>query len=118
MDNFSNPTVSTVGPAATKNINLLGGDYGVDGAATKIAFVKNNGINQGYVAITPTVAGNYFYARVNPEACYDLSKYQAIQFAIQAVDPVSTATSTYDSNLSITQKAADCITVPASILKI
>ena len=46
-------------------------------------------------------AHNYWYVKFDQGACFDLSKYQSIQFGINA--PSGT-----DFAISLTQKSADC----------
>jgi hypothetical protein len=96
-----------------KQVNLLGGDYGAAGASFEIrpaerSMVIRSGtanIGQPEPQANPGTAPtfNYWFAKFEPLACFDLSKYSAIQFDLVA--PVGS-----NMNFTMTQKSADCTT--------
>lgn len=116
LDDFSSPIVSTVAPTSGRNVNLQGGDYGTDSAATTMNFVKGTSTVPGYVSVLPSVlqvgqAQNFFFTKINALACYDLTGYQGFNFQMQVIDPTQNAVTTYDSSFTMTQKSADCTTI-------
>ena len=96
-----------------KQVNVLGGDYGAAGASFEIrpnerSMVIRSGsanIGQPEPQANPGTAPtfNYWFAKFEPLACVDLSKYSAIQFDLIA--PTGS-----NMNFTMTQKSADCAT--------
>jgi hypothetical protein len=94
-----------------KQFNLLGGDYGSAGAAFRIdTLAKSMSITAGSANIgqpepwanpgtAPTI--NYWFAKFDRVACFDLSGYSAVAF-----DLVAPAGS--NMNFTMTQRSADC----------
>lgn len=83
---------------ANRWINKLGGDYGTDAAST--FDIDTNGR-----VITVMPLGNdtssFFFAKYNQNACFDLTKYAAFQFELEA--PVGA-----NGAFTLTQMSADC----------
>eukprot|EP00842_Homolaphlyctis_polyrhiza_P004972 jgi/Hompol1/5476/HPOL_000915-RA len=97
VDDFSK-LLTAVFPGETvpRQVNILGGDYGAVGVDFKIDTTKRS------VLLTVTNAtSNFWFAKFDQGACFDLRPYVAIQF-----DVISAAGS--DMLFTLTQKSADC----------
>lgn len=94
-----------------KQFNLLGGDYGQAGAPFEIQTDKKQveitigsaNVGQPEPEANPGTAPttNYWFAKFDQVACFDLTGYSAIQFDLIAPAGV-------DANFTMTQKSADC----------
>jgi hypothetical protein len=81
---------------ATRNFNLLGGDYGAVGLTAEYSTTLK------HVTLTSTVEKNFWFAKFDLGACFDLSPFNAIQFDMVA--PVDT-----NAIFTLTQKSVNCV---------
>ncbi len=100
MDDFSHVKIENV-DGALRNTNLVGGDYG--GNQVDFSFTQRAAGVAGKVSVVPRTpqADNYFFFKVNPQACYDLTGYTALRVEMRA--PVGAT-----SKFTLTQKTKDC----------
>jgi hypothetical protein len=75
--------------------NKLGGDYG------EVGILAEYSTTERHVALTPVQAKNFWFSKFDLEACFDLSRFAAIQFEIEAPQGTS-------GSFTLTQKSADC----------
>ena len=88
------------GETQIRKLNMLGADYGVVGGTFNVD------TNAKQAIIIPNVqspADNYWFAKYNWQACFDLSKYSAFQFEL-------TSPAGSDVQFTLTQHASDCTT--------
>jgi hypothetical protein len=81
---------------ALRYFNLVGGDYGEVGI-TSTYDTKNK-----RVELLSTAADNFWFAKFDLNACFDLTGYTAIQFDFEA--PKGT-----NASFTLTQKSKDCV---------
>lgn len=110
MDDISNPEIAIIGNAH-RNINLLGGDYGVDSKKTHMTFHKSTASHDGYISIIPTLLQtqthpNFFFSKLNKDSHFDLRGYSALHFNLKVHDLKDSADS-YDASVCLTQKSND-----------
>ncbi|KAL2914086.1 hypothetical protein HK105_206344 [Polyrhizophydium stewartii] len=110
VDDFAKTQSAVIG-GESRPVNLLGGDYGAQGVTWSIDTAKravvltagtaNIGVPepQANPGTAPTV--NYWFAKFDAGACFDLTKFTAIEFDL--VGPAGS-----DMNFTLTQKAANC----------
>lgn len=94
-----------------KQVNLLGGDYGAAGAEWEtlpaegrqriVAGRAEIGNPEPWATLNQPLSFNYWFTKFEEVACFDLSKYSAIQF-----DLVAPAGS--NMNFTMTQRSANC----------
>ncbi|KAI8912598.1 hypothetical protein EDD86DRAFT_269177 [Gorgonomyces haynaldii] len=122
VDDFAKITTGTLpGDTTIKNLNLLGGDYGAAGANFSIDTAnKHMNILAGTADIgtpepdsnpgtSPTF--NYWFAKFDIGACYDLTGYTGIAFDL--VGPAGS-----DMNFTLTQKNPFCDTNPSNTTRL
>lgn len=99
MDDFKkNPQPRKFFDGADRYINLLGGDYGGDNVTMNF-----DNVADGYMTVTPTQATNFFFFKANEQACYDLRKFTALHWDMEA--PAGA-----ESDLTLTVMHANCTT--------
>jgi hypothetical protein len=99
MDDFKlSPQPNQFFDGADRFINLLGGDYGGDNVTMNF-----DNVAQGYMTVTPSRAGNFFFFKANREACYDLRSFTGLRWDMEA--PVGA-----QSDLTLTVMHANCTT--------
>ncbi|KAJ3162861.1 hypothetical protein HDU86_003836 [Geranomyces michiganensis] len=84
-----------IGETATRQLDLLEGDYGQSATGMTTAFSTDG------VTITPTAADAFFFLKFDAGACYDLSSISAFAF-----DVIAPAGGSFD--IGLTQKSPDC----------
>jgi hypothetical protein len=101
VDDFSeNRRAALPGETQIRDLNILGGDYGKSDGDT-MAFTINTAGK--YVELTPGQnASNFFFAKFDAGACYDLTNLHAVAF-----DLVAPAGSAF--TMTLTQKNPDCV---------
>ncbi|KAJ8323064.1 hypothetical protein BDV3_006678 [Batrachochytrium dendrobatidis] len=77
-------------------VNLLGGDYGAVGIEWSVDTAKKAAV------LTSTNSSNFWFAKFDAIACFDLTGYSAITFDLVA--PTGS-----DMSFTLTQKSANCV---------
>jgi hypothetical protein len=102
VDDFSKSTKAPLpGETQIRDLNMLGGDYGKSDGAS-LSFVVNTDAKQVEITAGPNQPQNFFFAKFDAGACYDLTNIHAVAFDLTA--PVG---STFQ--MTLTQKNADCV---------
>ena len=111
VDDFKIAQTAIIG-GQSKNLNLMGGDYGSAGADFSIDVINQQMIitsgtapigvpePQANPGTLPTL--NYWFTKFNENSCFDLTPYRGIQFDLVA-PPGS------DMNFTLSQKSPDCV---------
>jgi hypothetical protein len=102
LDDFSNVRMANV-DGAIRNVNLRGGDYG--GNLVDFSFTNaTGGPNTGFTRVTARTPApeNFFFFKVNPEACFDLTRYNGIRIDLRM--PAGS-----DSKFTLTQKVREAL---------
>ena len=107
-------------PAPMRYFNLLGGDYGIkeengnkiqlfpnatDGYMTIYAEFGNEDTSESYTHPNQPNSHNYWYAKFDKYACFDLTPFKSIQFDLKA--PAGS-----EMIFVLTQKSANCTENP------
>ncbi|KAL2914085.1 hypothetical protein HK105_206343 [Polyrhizophydium stewartii] len=95
VDDFAK-TQTAVIANETRQVDLLGGDYGAVGVGWKVDTAK-----KAMVLTSLNGTSNFWFAKFDAGACFDLTGYSAIDFDL--VGPAGS-----DMQFTLTQKLPDC----------
>ncbi|KAJ3160724.1 hypothetical protein HDU88_007876 [Geranomyces variabilis] len=96
---FNRSMLPLVGEIDTRQVNLLGGDYGGGDKNTTLKFAVQ--VSQKNVEVTPLTSAGFFFFKFDAGACYDLSNINSLAF-----DLIAPVGGSFD--IGLTQKTADC----------
>ncbi|KAI8585071.1 hypothetical protein BDZ88DRAFT_48671 [Geranomyces variabilis] len=95
---FNRSMLPLVGEIDTRQVNLLGGDYGGNNNVTLKFAVQ---VSQKNIEVTPLTSAGFFFFKFDAGACYDLSNINSLAF-----DLIAPVGGSFD--IGLTQKTADC----------
>ncbi len=105
LDDFSHVRRGIVDEGATANMNLQGGGYGGMNVHEHFIEAKPGIPHSGKVIIRANKEPNWWFFKVEKNACFDLRDYTAIQMQVKF--PVGSY-----GKIAITQKSKGCHTAP------